>query len=262
MSFLRRFIQRLRSPSYYIGRDLQGNRYYEHPSLVDDPRPRRSVKYSGSEDMWKYVGGNKRLAVQWSSWLTHTRSDPPTLEELQADLIRQERVRRNVTLLNARDQEEDRLKLASQTPSSATLPPLVASHADLEAPPPDPVLASPETFEPLMLKPKSLPMMPSSTKNAEPEAWMPRAAARGTPFTASPPLQADLEVPPPDPTVASPAMPLSAEPETWTPHVATRKNLHTAVPPSPADLETSPTDPAVVSTKMPSRTKSKAKARR
>ncbi|KAJ7927526.1 hypothetical protein B0H13DRAFT_1970761, partial [Mycena leptocephala] len=116
MSFLRRIVQSLRRSNYYVGRDLEGNRYYEHPSLLDDPRPRRSVKYSDSDNVWKYIGGNRRLAVQWSSWLTHTRPDPPTLEELQTDLIRQERVRRNVALLDARDQEEDRLKLAASSP--------------------------------------------------------------------------------------------------------------------------------------------------
>ncbi|KAJ7892726.1 hypothetical protein B0H14DRAFT_3427672 [Mycena olivaceomarginata] len=175
--------------------------------------------------MWKYVGGNKRLAVQWSSWLTHTRSDAPTLEELQADLIRQERMRRNVALLNARDQEE---KLAS--------PYGVASHASLETPPPDPAVASPGNSKP---KGKPLPTMPSSTKSAEPEAWTPRAATRGTP-SALPPSHADLETPPPDPAVASP----SAEPEPWTPRAAARG---TPLPPSHADLETPPPDPAVAS---------------
>ncbi|KAJ7664318.1 hypothetical protein B0H17DRAFT_1091984, partial [Mycena rosella] len=80
MSFVRRLVQRLRRPNYFVGKDLEGNRYFEHPSVLDDPRPKRTVKYSGSGDMWTYVGGSRRLAVQWSSWLTHTRPDPPTLE--------------------------------------------------------------------------------------------------------------------------------------------------------------------------------------
>ncbi|KAF7360413.1 hypothetical protein MVEN_00771300 [Mycena venus] len=226
MSFLRRFIQRLRSPTYYVGRDLEGNRYYEHPSLLDDPRPRRSVKYSGADDMWKYVGGNKRLAVQWSSWLTHTRPDPPSLEELQVDLIRQERVRRNVALLTARDREEGLLKLAAQSQSPA---PMLESHADLETPPPDPAVASPSLGEnskhaPPKPKSKPLPTMPSrvNTEAAEPETWMPRAATRGAPPT--PPSHADLETPPPDPAVAfpEPNTKASAEPEAWTPRTAAR----------------------------------------
>ncbi|KAJ6488050.1 hypothetical protein C8R45DRAFT_264621 [Mycena sanguinolenta] len=214
-----------------------------------DPRPRRSVKYSGSQDMWKYVGGSKRLSVQWSSWLTHTRPDPPTMEELQADLMRQERVRRNVMLLNARDQEEDRLKLASHT-----LPGL-ASHADLEVPPPDPAVTSLADVKPLTPDPtaKPLPTMPSSTKDAEPAAWMPRAAARGTPSAASPPSHADLETPPPHPTIVSPTMPSNAEPEAWTLRAATRGSLPKALPTSHADLETPLLNPTVASPTMPSR---------
>ncbi|KAJ6595734.1 hypothetical protein DFH09DRAFT_1135458 [Mycena vulgaris] len=170
MSFLRRIVQRFRRPNYFVGKDLEGNRYYEHPSLLDDPRPKRTVKYSGPADMWKYVGGNRRLAVQWSSWLTHTRPDPPTLEELQADLIRQERVRRNVALLTARDQEEDRMRLAA-----SASPPLMPSPPPHDpSPPPDPALDA--TAKPA---PKPLPMMPSSTKSAEPESWTPHAATRG-----------------------------------------------------------------------------------
>ncbi|KAJ7666273.1 hypothetical protein DFH06DRAFT_1323403 [Mycena polygramma] len=173
MSFLRRIVQRLRSPTYYVGRDFEGNRYYEHPSLLDDPRPRRSVKYSGSEDMWKYVGGQRRLAVQWSSWLTHTRPDPPTLEELQADSIRQERMRQKVALLEARDREEDRLRLAASPSMMAQ--PILRAEPETTAPPlPQPAAASPS-------KPpqKPLPKMPSSTKSAEPEAWTPQTVTRG-----------------------------------------------------------------------------------
>ncbi|KAJ7512654.1 hypothetical protein B0H11DRAFT_1946733 [Mycena galericulata] len=167
MSFLRRIMQSLRRPNYFVGRDLEGNRYYERPSLLDDPRPKRSVKYSASDDVWKYIGGNRRLAVQWSAWLTHTRPDPPTLEELQSDLIRQERVRRNVALLDARDREEDRLKLASR--STATMSPPV------DTPPP----LEPVTVEPAKSIPKPLSKMPSSTKSDEPESWTPHTVTRG-----------------------------------------------------------------------------------
>ncbi|KAJ6473538.1 hypothetical protein C8R47DRAFT_1144744 [Mycena vitilis] len=170
MSFLRRFVQRLRSPTHYVGRDFEGNRYYEHPSVLDDPRPRRSVKYSGSEDMWKYVGGQRRLAVQWSSWLTHTRPDPPTLEELQADSRRQEHMRQKVALLAARDREEDRLKVAASSPAAVAQPMLRAEPETTAPPLPDPAAAPPS---------KPLPKMPSSTNSAEPEAWTPQSVTRG-----------------------------------------------------------------------------------
>ncbi|KAJ7741409.1 hypothetical protein DFH07DRAFT_837975 [Mycena maculata] len=172
MSFFRRIVQSLRRPNYFVGRDLEGNRYYERPSVLEDPRPKRSVKYRDSENVWKYIGGNRRLAVQWSAWLTHTRPDPPTFEELQADLVRQERVRRNVALLEARDREEDRLRLAAQ--SAVMSPPPATPLVDTSPPPPEPAAVEPEKP-----KPKPLPAMPSSTKSDEPESWSPQIAPRG-----------------------------------------------------------------------------------
>ncbi|KAJ7185561.1 hypothetical protein C8R46DRAFT_382102 [Mycena filopes] len=176
MSFLRRIVQRLRGPNYFVGRDLEGNRYFEHPSLLDDPRPRRSVKYSGnSDDMHRYIGGSRRLAVQWSSWLTHTRSDAPTLEELQADLIRQERVRRNVAILEARDREEDRLRLAASSTPSATMSPPMRPAAQ----PPTPPTADPATVEPPAKPASKFLGNWAAPDSAEPEAWTPHTATRG-----------------------------------------------------------------------------------
>jgi hypothetical protein len=68
--------------------------------LLDPTRKKRIVEYCDPEDVWKYIGGGKRLpgmfltfflygphhmfdtciTVQWSAWLTHTRPDPPSLE--------------------------------------------------------------------------------------------------------------------------------------------------------------------------------------
>ncbi|KAG1745327.1 hypothetical protein EDB19DRAFT_485896 [Suillus lakei] len=85
MSIVRRLWQRILKPTYLVGKDMQGNKYFEHPN-TDNGRSKRTVKYRKNEDMWAYVASGKRLPVQWSAWLTHTRPDPPTLEELQADL--------------------------------------------------------------------------------------------------------------------------------------------------------------------------------
>ncbi|KAF8884895.1 hypothetical protein CPB84DRAFT_1685717 [Gymnopilus junonius] len=106
MSFISRLWNSIRNPLRYVGRDLQGNKFYETRSLNDPQRTKRTVQYYDPEDVWKYIGGGKRLAIQWSAWLTHTRKDPPTLEELQADLRRQQRVLANVALIEERDRAE------------------------------------------------------------------------------------------------------------------------------------------------------------
>jgi hypothetical protein len=73
-------------------------------------RPKRTVQYTRTDDMWTYIASGKRLpgmltlrylfsshsvhrfakncneaylklhAVQWNAWLTHTRLDPPSIE--------------------------------------------------------------------------------------------------------------------------------------------------------------------------------------
>jgi len=71
--------------------------------------------------MWKYTGGGKRLPIQWSAWLAHTRPHPPTIEELQADIARQQRVLANVALIEARDraEEQERLRIRQEDTQKA-----------------------------------------------------------------------------------------------------------------------------------------------
>ena len=44
--------------------------------------------------------------MQWTSWLSHTRVDPPSLQELQRDMFRRQRLLQNVAQIEARDAEE------------------------------------------------------------------------------------------------------------------------------------------------------------
>lgn len=62
-------------------------------------KSQRVVQYRQQGDMWHYIGGGRQLpgtpnqaavyatsliwcflAAQWSSWLSHTRASPPTLQ--------------------------------------------------------------------------------------------------------------------------------------------------------------------------------------
>ncbi|OBZ67608.1 Mimitin, mitochondrial [Grifola frondosa] len=107
MSFLSRLWQSLRRPTHLVGRDLEGNRFFEYPGVSGDPRrTRRVVKYKHGHEISDFVSGSKRLPVQWTSWLTHTRHHPPTLEELHTDLERQRNILVRVAMIEARDREE------------------------------------------------------------------------------------------------------------------------------------------------------------
>lgn len=44
--------------------------------------------------------------VQWSAWLRRTRLDPPSIQELQQDAARQERLKQNVAILDQQYAEE------------------------------------------------------------------------------------------------------------------------------------------------------------
>ncbi|KAJ8517913.1 hypothetical protein ONZ45_g4943 [Pleurotus djamor] len=108
MSFFQRlwrFVQ-TNKPARLIGRDLEGNSYYERFNPNNPTRAKRTVKYYAEQDMWRYIGGERRLAVQWTAWLSHTRAHPPTLEELEQDAARVERVRYNAAMIEARERQE------------------------------------------------------------------------------------------------------------------------------------------------------------
>ncbi|KAG1812368.1 hypothetical protein EV424DRAFT_102604 [Suillus variegatus] len=137
MSIVRRLWQRILKPTYFVGKDMEGNKYFEYPN-ANNGRSKRTVKYRKNEDMWAYVASGKRLPVQWSAWLTHTRPDPPGIEELQADLARQQRVKLNAAILEARDEAEranrERLEAPSHHSAADTQSQNVSRDERLEPP--------------------------------------------------------------------------------------------------------------------------------
>ncbi|PCH35238.1 hypothetical protein WOLCODRAFT_80132 [Wolfiporia cocos MD-104 SS10] len=178
MSFLRRLWQQLRAPRYYVGRDLEGTAIaatLKHPG-----RTKRVVKYHQGVDMLDYVGGSRRLPIQWTSWLTHTRSHPPGLEELHADLERQKRVQYNVAVIEARDREERERQVSAQEALPVVQqahrgPPRLESHNA----PVGPVTASGSELEAPHQPRQSQDHQPPSAAADELQAWIPRTLRRG-----------------------------------------------------------------------------------
>ncbi|KAG5643630.1 hypothetical protein DXG03_000555 [Asterophora parasitica] len=134
--------------------------------LADPRRTKRTVQYRDPEDVWKYIGGGKRLAT---------------------DLARQQRVLANVALIEARDREE-RLQMLrlEATPANST-----SNHRSEPLTALDENQSPPESKEPQRQKTQAtagtsptsdssspLPKMPGSDTN-EPESWTPRARRRG-----------------------------------------------------------------------------------
>lgn len=105
-----------RQSRYFVGEDLEGNRYFEIPTKRTDLlRPTRRVEYTrASPDVTQNANRARQLPVQWTSWLSHTRPDPPTIQELQADILRRQRLQHNVQMIEARDREERERQMIAQ----------------------------------------------------------------------------------------------------------------------------------------------------
>ncbi|KAG8747215.1 hypothetical protein FRC10_001831 [Ceratobasidium sp. 414] len=105
------------------------------------------------------------ILVQWTSWLSHTRPDPPTLQELQADILRRQRLQQNVRAIEAREREE-RARLGAERSEVLRLS-QARGEPVARAPPPPPKVAG-DPWE--KARKEAPPEQPSS--------WKPVAARR------------------------------------------------------------------------------------
>jgi NADH dehydrogenase [ubiquinone] 1 alpha subcomplex assembly factor 2 len=87
-SFLTRLAKTFRfgRAQYFVGKDLDSNKYYEYPSLdgsTDPRRTRRVIDYHIFKELGEH--DQNKLATQWLMWLRHTRKSAPSIEV--SDLI-------------------------------------------------------------------------------------------------------------------------------------------------------------------------------
>ncbi|WWC63652.1 uncharacterized protein I303_106257 [Kwoniella dejecticola CBS 10117] len=92
-------------PKGLIGYDLQGNKYFEIPNPAGG-RMKRFVQYKKNRDLAEYSRSELKPPVQWRAWLSHTRVEPPTLEELEFDHSRQQDLQPKIAAIEAREREE------------------------------------------------------------------------------------------------------------------------------------------------------------
>lgn len=93
LSLLQKF-QSLRLPwrrHFLVGKDLSGNTYWEFHDR-GNPNPDRWRRILRPNPALKLHHSEVKIPPAWHQWLRHTRPDPPTIEEQQADVIRQERL--------------------------------------------------------------------------------------------------------------------------------------------------------------------------
>ncbi|KAJ2808103.1 hypothetical protein H4S07_003466 [Coemansia furcata] len=82
------------------GVDLDGNLYFER-SAPSAQRTRRHVLYKKNITVSEY--NDQIIPIQWQAWMRHTRSQPPTIQELLHDVERRRRMAENVHSLAAKE---------------------------------------------------------------------------------------------------------------------------------------------------------------
>ncbi|KAK4685141.1 NADH dehydrogenase [ubiquinone] 1 alpha subcomplex assembly factor 2, partial [Tremellales sp. Uapishka_1] len=101
-----------------VGYDLQGNKYFEGPG-ANGGRTKRTIEYRIERDITDYTSGYSRLPVQWTAWMAHTRTNPPTIEELERDYNRQTRLTPLISAIEEREKQE-RIRQGFLIPDSET----------------------------------------------------------------------------------------------------------------------------------------------
>ncbi|KXS18103.1 hypothetical protein M427DRAFT_53944, partial [Gonapodya prolifera JEL478] len=175
MSFISRALRRFKlvadplNTRRLVGEDLEGNLYYEVFAQGAGPNarakrvvePLKSVDHSDYEDT---------LPVQWRAWLTRRRPDPPTKEELLAEVRRRHILEARVKALEEKYAEERVRRLEAEKREMES-PQLAAATV---APP---TAKSPATPAPA----SGLDPFPSGGSEAfRPGEWTPGGPARGS----------------------------------------------------------------------------------
>ncbi|RKF64318.1 hypothetical protein OnM2_019069 [Erysiphe neolycopersici] len=76
--------------TFLVGLDLHGNTFWEFRDSFNSHqnKMRRIIKYKQSVH-----NSDVQISPQWHQWLRHTRADPPSLNELSQDILRQEKLK-------------------------------------------------------------------------------------------------------------------------------------------------------------------------
>ncbi|KAL2009934.1 hypothetical protein VTN00DRAFT_5741 [Thermoascus crustaceus] len=83
--------------SFLVGADLAGNTYWEFKDALNSGRMRRIVKYNPRTHY-----ADVKITPQWHQWLRYVRHEPPSIEEQQQDILRQQQLKQLARLADER----------------------------------------------------------------------------------------------------------------------------------------------------------------
>ncbi|GAA6026686.1 hypothetical protein JCM8202_002372, partial [Rhodotorula sphaerocarpa] len=137
---------------------------------------KRYVEYYESKPLSDY--SYESIPVQWSSWLRRTRREPPSLEELQRDHVRQLRLQENVRRLEL-EYRAEKVRLADAQ-RAVLLPPSTAAAAAEGGVDPQQQQSVRASTDPATRPVQAYPTVPEEPHKSAPE-HLPPAPETGNP---------------------------------------------------------------------------------
>ncbi|KAL4771223.1 hypothetical protein BDW60DRAFT_190320 [Aspergillus nidulans var. acristatus] len=152
--------------SFLVGHDLAGNTYWEFRDRLNAGRYRRILKPPPRTHY-----GDVEVSPQWHQWLRYVRTEPPSIQEQQEDLLRQQRIQLLADMQKKKwEAEQARLDApTTQQPRPATQTSDPTMKPASNDPAQDKASAQGDPF----FRPKDAP-----GEKWEPESWTPKPAKR------------------------------------------------------------------------------------
>ena len=104
--FMLKFLRKLNLPwssKLFRGSDLNGNLYFEDTSVG---KGKRTISYADGRNHISQYDPHS-IPIEWQAWLRHTRRDPPTIQELNSNLMQQLSIKEKV--LKIKEEENKNL---------------------------------------------------------------------------------------------------------------------------------------------------------
>ncbi|KAL3437350.1 hypothetical protein BDV09DRAFT_162776 [Aspergillus tetrazonus] len=162
--------------SFLVGHDLAGNTYWEFRDRLNAGRYRRILKPPPRTHY-----GDVEVSPQWHQWLRYVRAEPPSIQEQQEDLLRQQRIQL-LADMQKKKWEAEQARLDAPTtqqprPVTQTSDPTMKAASNTPAPEsgfkPDPAQDKASAQGDPFYRPKDAP-----GEKWEPETWTPKPAKR------------------------------------------------------------------------------------
>mmetsp|Transcript_36568 Transcript_36568/g.79681 ORF Transcript_36568/g.79681 Transcript_36568/m.79681 type:complete len:170 (-) Transcript_36568:187-696(-) len=123
-------VERYMAPGKFVGSDKFGNKFYSsiEKTHLGEVVEKRHVVAAGSRDPSDF--DREHIAVEWSSWLMHRRTEPPSLSEVERLERQRADMARKVAELAAEDAKQ-RVRSRALKPSEAATPDMALLHSQV-----------------------------------------------------------------------------------------------------------------------------------